>query len=310
MTPLRIGTCSWKFDSWQGLVYTNTAKPEYLKEYAQHFNTVEIDQWFWSLHGVDTVSLPKPQLVEEYVNAVPEDFRFSVKVPNSITLTHFYRKKKNTPLQVNPHFLSIDLLTKFLEKLEPMRSRLGPLMFQFEYLNKQKMSSQQTFQQQFGEFMAQCPQGYSYSLEIRNPQWLNPSYFTFLKQTNLYHVFLQGYYMPPIFPIYETFVDWINDVAIIRLHGPDRQGIEKKSSGQWNIVIESKDQEIPSVVQILRDLLARNVTVYLNVNNHYEGSAPLTIEKISRILREHGYDVGEPLTKRKQSEPGEQIELL
>jgi uncharacterized protein YecE (DUF72 family) len=194
MIPLRIGTCSWKFDSWQGLVYSKHAKTNYLQEYAQHFNTVEVDQWFWSLHGVDKVTLPKAQVVEEYVDAVPEDFRFSVKVPNSLTLTHFYRKKKNAPLLENPHFLSHDLFSRFLEALEPMRSRLGPLMFQFEYLNKQKMPSQQAFHTQLGEFIARCPQEYSYSLEIRNPQWLNQAYFSFLKHSSLHHVFLQGYY--------------------------------------------------------------------------------------------------------------------
>jgi uncharacterized protein YecE (DUF72 family) len=34
----------------------------------------------------------------------------------------------------------------------------------------------------------------------------------------------------------------------------------------------------------MQDLLGRGVTVYLNVNNHYEGSAPLTIERIRRLL--------------------------
>ncbi len=46
MSQLRIGTCSWKYDSWRGLVYSNEPKINYLKEYSKHFNTVEIDQWF------------------------------------------------------------------------------------------------------------------------------------------------------------------------------------------------------------------------------------------------------------------------
>jgi uncharacterized protein YecE (DUF72 family) len=49
---LRIGACSWKYDSWKGLVYDqdkNYAAADYLTDYARSFNTVEIDQWFWSL---------------------------------------------------------------------------------------------------------------------------------------------------------------------------------------------------------------------------------------------------------------------
>ena len=46
---IRFGTCSWKYDSWKGIVYTESKSKNYLKEYSQKFNTVEIDQWFWSL---------------------------------------------------------------------------------------------------------------------------------------------------------------------------------------------------------------------------------------------------------------------
>ena len=51
---LKIGTCSWKYDSWKGLVYDPDKKYspyDYLADYAKHYNTVEIDQWFWSLFG-------------------------------------------------------------------------------------------------------------------------------------------------------------------------------------------------------------------------------------------------------------------
>jgi uncharacterized protein YecE (DUF72 family) len=43
---IRIGTCSWKYDSWKGIVYSESKSKNYLKEYSQKFNTVEIDQWF------------------------------------------------------------------------------------------------------------------------------------------------------------------------------------------------------------------------------------------------------------------------
>ena len=49
VTPqLHIGTCSWKFDAWKGLVYSGPASG-YLAEYALMFGCVEIDQWYWSL---------------------------------------------------------------------------------------------------------------------------------------------------------------------------------------------------------------------------------------------------------------------
>lgn len=56
---LHIGTCSWKYPSWRGLVYSDAAQPDYLREYARQFEAVEIDQWFWSLFGPDREGMEK-----------------------------------------------------------------------------------------------------------------------------------------------------------------------------------------------------------------------------------------------------------
>ena len=84
---LHIGTCSWKYDSWRGLIYSADKQINYLEEYSRHYRTVEVDQWFWSLFGEDTAVLPKATVVSEYGSSVPDDFVFCAKVPNSITLT-------------------------------------------------------------------------------------------------------------------------------------------------------------------------------------------------------------------------------
>ncbi|PLX23103.1 MAG: DUF72 domain-containing protein, partial [Ignavibacteria bacterium] len=46
MARLRIGTCSWKYPSWKGIVYSAPKGINYLEEYARVYDTVEIDQWF------------------------------------------------------------------------------------------------------------------------------------------------------------------------------------------------------------------------------------------------------------------------
>ncbi|RMF59871.1 MAG: DUF72 domain-containing protein [Calditrichaeota bacterium] len=285
MSRLYIGTCSWKYDSWAGLVYSRKKPDNYLKEYAHHFNTVEIDQWFWSLFGVDKVSLPRREVVMEYIQSVPDDFLFTIKVPNSITLTHFYRKNKNEPLKRNPYFLSPKLFQEFLELLTPMKDQIGMLMFQFEYLNKQKMRDQYEFHMALSEFFKKIESGYPYAIEPRNPQYLNRAYFDFLNKHQLYHVFLEGYYMPPIVQVYEKHRDQIQDKTVIRLHGGDRKEIEEKSGEQWNQIWDDRSKELPAIANMIKDLQARGVTVFLNVNNHYEGSAPLTIQRIEKLLQ-------------------------
>jgi uncharacterized protein YecE (DUF72 family) len=283
---LRIGTCSWKFPSWHGLVYSTPRGINHLQEYAQHYDTVEVDQWFWSLFGQDSIGLPRPTDVETYRRSVPEDFIFTVKAPNSITLTHFYRKRKTDPLVKNPNFLSPALLRAFLSLLEPFGVTLGPVIFQFGYLNKKMVDSQEQFQNLLQAFSKQMPSGYQYGVEVRNARYLNRSYFEFLVRSRLCPVLLEGYWMPPITDVYRDWRDLIAEhgSVVIRLLGPDRKGIEKQTGKRWNRIVAPRDEDLPGIVDITEDLLARGVNVYLNVNNHYEGSAPLTIERIRSLL--------------------------
>ena len=153
-------------------------------------------------------------------------------------------------------------------------------MFQFEYLNKQKMENQSRFQEQFAHFLEQCPGEFSYAVEIRNPNYLNISYFKFLNDFKLGHVFLQGYYMPSIFDIFEKFSDLLVSPSVTRLLGPDRQGIEESSKEIWNKIIEDRSAEIEQLYDMINRLREKETDIYINVNNHYEGSAPITVQRI------------------------------
>ena len=283
MTKLTIGTCSWKYDSWKGIIYPEFGEINYLEEYSKHYKTVEVDQWFWSLFNI--VKLPEKRDVDNYKESVPEDFKFTIKVPNSLTLTHYYSKNKSEPLKKNPYFLNIDLFEEFLNILNPLKKQIGSLIFQFEYLNKEKMRSLSQFQNLLHQFFTSLlPDVPPISIETRNPFYLNSSYFRFLNDLNLSHVFLQGYFMPPIVGIYNKYKEYIKGQTIIRLHGPDRSGIEKISGENWNKIYINRDEELTDIIKMIKELQNRDVEVYLNINNHYEGCAPITIEKVKNLL--------------------------
>lgn len=286
MAELRFGTCSWKYDSWRGIVYSGVKEINYLEEYARKYVTVEIDQWFWSLFNNTRPVLPRPEIVQNYRASVPDHFRFTVKVPNSLTLTHYYRKDRSVPLVSNPNFLDPRFFREFLDMMAPIKEQIGVLMFQFEYLNRQKMPSQKKFQDRLAEFISGIPRQYPLAVEIRNPNYLNEAYFDFINGINVHHVFVQGYYMPKIVELYRKFKVSIEEMTVIRLMGPDRKSIEEKSGKNWGRIWESKDDELSDIVTMIRDLNARGINVYVNVNNHYEGSAPLTIHKIQQMLED------------------------
>jgi len=287
---LRIGTCSWKYDSWKGLVYDQRktyAAGDYLTDYARHFNTVEIDQWFWSLFP-QGAKLPDSETVKLYADSVPKDFLFTIKAPNSITLTHYYAKQpaalKGYADRLNPHFLDVGLLNRFLETLEPMKDKLGPVMFQFEYLNKKKMPSRAAFLQRLNEFFEHAPKGYEYAIETRNPNYLAEDFFDFLRERSLGFVLLEGYYMPPIADVAAKHDVRTAEYSVIRLHGPDRQGMEERTGGLWGEIVDPKDEGLRAAASIIKENNEARHTTIVNVNNHYEGCAPLTIQRLLRLL--------------------------
>jgi uncharacterized protein YecE (DUF72 family) len=288
---LRIGTCSWKYDSWKGLVYDPDKRyrpDDYLPDYAKHFSAVEIDQWFWSLFATGA-KLPSPDVVRQYADSVPDDFRFTVKAPNAITLTHSYAKQpkgsERHANELNPHFLSVELLNRFLETVEPMHDKLGPIMFQFEYLNKQKIPSMEAFIERLNAFFQTAPTGFQYAVETRNPNYLKDKFVDALRQLGLGFVLLDGYYMPRIAEVAAKLDIRTAPFSIIRLHGPDRAGIEEETGGKWDKIVEPKDDGLKATADIVRQNLELGVDTYVNVNNHYEGSAPLTIRRLLEILQ-------------------------
>ena len=57
--------------------------------------------------------------------------------------------------------------------------------------------------------------------------------------------------------------------------------IERGLRRKQTTIVDSKDSELASIIKMFLELLEKDVDVYANVNNHYEGSAPITIKKIN-----------------------------
>ncbi len=287
---LRVGTCSWNYPEWEEVgVYSQKQKRhyEYLPEYSSHFNTAEVDQWFWSLEGPDSVRLPRKDDVQAYADLTPDDFRFTVKAPNSVTLTHFYKQAPPEHAgKPNPHFLSVDLMTSFLNSLSPLAGKIGVIMFEFEYLNKQKMPTLEGFLDQLSDFIESLPKNFSYAVETRNPNYLNERYFGFLKRHKVGHVFVDGYYMPPVADLFAKHgkATLPTEEVVIRLLGSDRQEIEKTTRKRWTQIVDPRDKTINEIAKLVLDLIPEKFDVYANFNNHLEGSAPLSVAKFVEAL--------------------------
>jgi uncharacterized protein YecE (DUF72 family) len=246
------------------------------------FNSVEIDQWFWSL-GKSSSSLPRLETVAEYDAATPKDFKFTIKCPNAITMP-FHRGKKGEALEANSKFLGADFFLKFIDSLSPLIPKIGLFIFQFEYLNRDKISSKNAFFDKLGNFLEELPRDFPYAIELRNPKWVDDSFFDLISKSNTSPVLLQGYWMEDVAGTIEKYKSKIEDTICIRLHGEDREGMEEKTGEDWSKIIRNKDEELERIEGSIKYLYKNGKRIFININNHYEGSAPLTIEKLMHGL--------------------------
>lgn len=75
---LRLGLAMWSHNHWQESVYgSSTKQADRLARYANIFNTVEGNTSFYAT--------PNAQTVMNWHSATPDDFRFTFKLPQSIT---------------------------------------------------------------------------------------------------------------------------------------------------------------------------------------------------------------------------------
>ena len=104
---IRIGTAAWSIPKEHAAPFPVAGS--HLERYAAVFNAVEINTSFYRPHRTATY--------QRWAASVPEDFRFAVKVPK--TITHELRLKD-----------ADELLDRFLSEVGGLGPKLGPLLLQ------------------------------------------------------------------------------------------------------------------------------------------------------------------------------------
>ncbi|MCU0951941.1 MAG: DUF72 domain-containing protein, partial [Burkholderiaceae bacterium] len=140
---VHLGTSSWSFAGWRGLVYADSYGESPLSRnglgaYAQHpvLRAVGIDRSFYQ---------PLPQRdFARYAAQVPEHFRFLVKAP-ALIADAVLRGDGGLPAGPNTHFLDAELAREqFVEPaLRGLGTHAGPLVFQLSPLPRAMATGEQ-----------------------------------------------------------------------------------------------------------------------------------------------------------------------
>lgn len=228
MTEFRVGTSAFTAAGWETAFYPAGMKPaEYLAYYATKFTTVEVDSTFYRTPSVATVN--------GWARKVPDGFLLAAKIPQLITHEKCLKDCDED-------------LKYFLETMDLMGGKLGPLLFQFGYFNKKAFKSGKEFLARLEPFLKKLPKGYKFALEIRNKQWLTAEFFDLLREHKVAYALIDQAWMPRPNEIFEKSDPITADFTYIRLLG-DRKGIEKQTK-IWEKVIVDRSRELMSWVNV------------------------------------------------------------
>ena len=283
---IRLGTSSWSFPGWRGIVYsrerTQTALArDGLREYARHplLRTVGIDRSFYA-------PIPDEDL-QRYAEQLPDGFLACAKAGASVTSAVKPGTRGATP-EANPDFLSAPLFVE--EMLTPFARHFqrftGPFVLEFPPLPRGVHLSAAEFLGGLDQFLGALPRDFRYAVELRERSWLTPAYAALLTRHAAGHVYNYWSAMP--MPLEQATVvppESLSHLVVRLLLPPGTRYEQQRDAFRPFDRIHAPDPVMrQQVVEIARRSAGRGSDVFVLVNNKAEGSSPLTVMEIARIL--------------------------
>jgi uncharacterized protein YecE (DUF72 family) len=283
---VRFGTSSWSFPGWEGLVYSRTMTEsalsrEGLREYARHplLRTVGIDRSFYA-------PIPDDDL-QRYASQLPDGFLACAKAGASVTSAVGLGGRGQEPA-VNPDFLSPtvfvdEMLTPFARHF---RRFSGPFLLEFPPLPRGVSLSAAEFLGGLDHMLGALPRDFHYAVELRERDWLTSEYAQILRAHGASHVFNYWSRMPLPAAQADLIAPESQPVNVIRLLLPPGTRYEQqRETFRPFHRVQAPDPVMRSqVVALARRSVAGGRDVFILVNNKAEGSSPLTVMELARLL--------------------------
>jgi uncharacterized protein YecE (DUF72 family) len=293
---VRLGTSSWSFPGWRGIVYgddysNSKLSRDGLLAYGAHplLRSVSIDRSFYAPLSIADYL--------RYAQQVPDHFRFIVKAPASITDASV-RGERGERVAENPCFLNAQLAaSEFVEPcLAGLGAKAGALVFQFPPLPDQLLADPAAFVERLYAFLTALPplpptmDGPCYAVEIRDASLLTPRFVRTLRAAGARYCVGLHARMPD--PLRQAAALALMDgetpagALIVRwsLHSGYRYEQAKARYEPFDKLVD----EDPHTREALAELAARYAlagqSVLITTNNKAEGSAPLSCAKLARAI--------------------------
>lgn len=295
-----LGTSSWKYPGWIGQLYTHDRyvyrgryaetrfERQCLAEYAEVFPTVCVDAAYYQF--------PSERQLTGLAEQVPAGFQFTFKVTDEITIRKFPNLPRFGPRagQPNPRFLDAELFTaSFLGPCVVLAGRVGVLIFEFSRFYPADFERGRDFVAALDAFLGRLPKGWRYGVEIRNRGFLHPEYFAMLARHGVAHVFNSWEAMPSLaeqaaLPGCFASADFAAARLLLKPGRDYAEAVDRFAP--YDRIREEYPEGRSAAAALIRGIADREPnlprSVYIYVNNRFEGNALLTL---TAILAEAGW---------------------
>jgi len=292
-SSLYLGTSSWTYPGWQGLVWDGMYSDAVLSKhglgpYGAHplLRSVCLDRAFY-----------RPLSASQYAAfaaQVPDDFRFVVKAPGVVT-DAMVRGESGKGMQVNPAFLDPALAVQdFVQPaLEGLGHKTGALVFQLSPLPPHLLGAMPDVLQRLRALLlalpslaGAAPDGVV-AVEVRDRQFLTKDFVQVLRDAGA--TFCLGLHakMPVIeeqLPLLRAL--WPGPLVCRwnynRLHGAYGYEDAEKLYAPFDKMIDADLQTRAALARVIAGTVGGGQKAYVTISNKAEGSAPLSVVALAQ----------------------------
>ena len=178
-SKIEIGCQGWNYEDWttkadgETVFYPRGTKSgEMLEIYAKMFDTIEVDSTFYAI--------PPSANIENWYKKTPENFTFSLKMPQEITHNLALRK---------PSYV---ILEEFCERITLLKEKLAVVLIQLP----PQFEANKENAQNLREFLQNLPKEIRFAVEFRARQWLIDWTFEELEKNKVALCLVEGSWIP------------------------------------------------------------------------------------------------------------------
>ncbi len=297
---IRLGTSSWFFPGWRGLVYDGVHPQTALSKKGliayggiPLLRTVSLDRTFYA--ALTTVEY------QRYATQSPGDFSFVVKAP-AMVCDAVMRDEEGRGRVANPHFLDSGIAARefVVPCLEGLGAKAGPLVFQISPLPRGLVEDSAFLIERLAAFFEALPKQLGkltplYALELRNSELLTPRLMRMLKGAGVRYCIGLHDRMPEVERQAAALKALDGEAPgdlVVRwnLHRGFLYQAAKQRYEPFDKLVDEDLETRRILARMAADAFRAGRRVWITANNKAEGSAPLTVlklaEEIARTLGE------------------------